>query len=150
MPTFPSVLCLLALALSGCHLVTESGNPLVASLSASRRGIADSPSRRFAIAVTILNTGRRNADTADPASYCGHHIFRVFGADDREVALPPLGVVCTLELRGPITLSPGQSVTLRGEWIAAADLPSGAYRLLPRVWGASGEIPATAVSVTLD
>ena len=108
------------------------------------------------VTVTITNRDRRAMLVPDPRSFACTPVFRVFDDADREVQLP--GRVCTLVGYAPATLRAGESIVVRDQWAGttgvdartAVPVPSGAYRLMPRVLLAQKEHTGESVRVTVE
>jgi hypothetical protein len=104
------------------------------------------------IAVTIRNTGDR--DVSFGTSGCNMD-FLISDLDGNAYT-PAESVACTLELRAPIVLSPGEShqistfttgrVVPQGSQAAPITLPKGTYRLRPIAYVHSGNENAVVVS----
>jgi hypothetical protein len=148
----PLAFLLAAVLASGCG--TDAPAPVVATIDVAPATV--SVSRPVEVSVSIVNASDEDVDVVDPRAVCGTHLFRLYDANDREIALPPRPEYCTLELVGPLRLHAGETVTASYSWTpaigtgdASGNLPPGDYLLRARLYSMSGELPSAVVALRI-
>ncbi len=144
----------ISLVLMACHETPTEAAGLFHVAIATDRALVSS-TEAATLTVTITNLDRRAIFVPDPRGFCGPP-FRVFDDADREIHLPDR--VCTLVGYPPVTLRAGESIVLRARWDgtargetrSAVRVPSGAYRLMAKVFLAQHEYTGGSVAVTVE
>jgi hypothetical protein len=143
---------LLAFPLLGACAVLESQNGPRVSLNVSTQPIDLFLGDTAYIAIVIRNVGDRELSVSSAG--CNMDFF--ISDLDGNAFTPAETVYCTLELRAPISLDPGEThrieafttgrVVPQGAQSAPITLPAGTYRVRPVVSVHSGDETAVVVS----
>jgi|SRR5688572_13526752 len=143
---------LLAFPLLGACAVLESQNGPRVSLNVSTQPIDLFLGDTAYIAIVIRNVGDRELSVSSAG--CNMDFF--ISDLDGNAFTPAETVYCTLELRAPISLDPGEThrieafttgrVIPQGAQTSPITLPAGTYRVRPVVSVHSGEETAVVVS----
>lgn len=145
-------LILLALPLaSACGILEASGGPRV-TLDVSSQPIDLAVGDTARIAISVRNVGDRVVSVGSPG--CNMDFF--ISDQDGNAYSPAEAVYCTLELRAPVELAPGEShridafttgrVVAQGTQDGPMMLTAGQYRVRPVVSVFSGSESAVVVS----
>jgi len=123
------------------------------SLSTDREIV--SPSTPAVITVVLANHGNRAVATADPRSYACMPPYTVW--NDQGDDVPPPGRLCALPAYMPVTLAPGETMTIQATWSAEkhdgqlknSPVAPGKYRLAARVFVDRSSLTSEPVLVTV-
>jgi len=141
-----------AATLQACAALETNTGPFV-SVSASTTPIDLPLGDTARITITVRNNGDRPVEVADPGCNAGFFISDPDGNAYNQAEL----IYCTLELRAPVSLSPGDThvieafttgrVIPQGSQSDAIMLAPGTYRVRPVVTVRAGDEEAVVVSV---
>lgn len=144
---------LLALPLAACAVLETSSGPAV-TVTATTVPVDLALGDTARIVISVRNRGDRVVEVAEPT--CNNAFF-ISDQDGRAYSQAEL-VYCTLELRAPLPLAPGQSLAIeafttgrvipQGSQAEPAMLPPGTYRIRPVVSVRDGDQDAVLVSAT--
>jgi ABC-type Fe3+-hydroxamate transport system substrate-binding protein len=148
------LLPLLCALLGACHVATDITKQLTVSLYTDREIV--SATTPVSITISLVNHGDREIQTSDPHTYDCDAPYFVVDSLGREISLPAR--ICTLASYSPLTLAPGDSVVIHDRWsgtmgdgsVGAIPVVAGRYRIVARVFAASGIATSDAVEVRVD